>query len=38
MTTGLRLEAVPQNNVRAACKLKLRADQDHLVEDDVPVR
>jgi diamine N-acetyltransferase len=31
MRTGLRLEQVTQDNVRAACKLELRADQDHLV-------
>jgi len=31
MRTGLRLEPVTQDNVRAACKLQLRADQDHLV-------
>jgi diamine N-acetyltransferase len=29
--TGLRLELVTQENVRAACMLKLRADQDDLV-------
>jgi diamine N-acetyltransferase len=28
---GLRLEPVTQENVRAACKLKLRADQENLV-------
>ena len=28
---GLRLEPVTQENVRAACMLKLRADQDDLV-------
>jgi diamine N-acetyltransferase len=28
---GLRLEPVTQENVRAACKLKLRADQEDLV-------
>lgn len=31
MGTGLRLELVTQDNVRAACKLQLRPDQDHLV-------
>lgn len=31
MRTGLRLEPVTQQNVRAACLLKLRADQDDLV-------
>jgi diamine N-acetyltransferase len=31
MLTGLRLETVTQENVRAACKLRLRADQDDLV-------
>jgi diamine N-acetyltransferase len=31
MRTGLRLEQVTQDNVRAACNLQLRADQDHLV-------
>jgi diamine N-acetyltransferase len=31
MRTGLRLEPVTQENVRAACMLKLRADQDDLV-------
>jgi hypothetical protein len=29
--TGLRLEPVPQENVRAACKLKTRPDQEDLV-------
>jgi diamine N-acetyltransferase len=29
--TRLRLESVTQANVRAACTLKLRADQEHLV-------
>lgn len=31
MPTDLRLEPVTQDNVRVACKLKLRADQEHLV-------
>jgi diamine N-acetyltransferase len=31
MRTGLRLHPVIQDNVRSACKLQLRADQDHLV-------
>ena len=31
MRTGLRLDPVTQDNVRSACKLQLRADQDHLV-------
>jgi diamine N-acetyltransferase len=31
MRTGLRLEPVTQENVRAACMLKLRTDQDDLV-------
>ena len=31
MLTGLRLEPVTQENVRAACKLKLRPDQEDLV-------
>jgi diamine N-acetyltransferase len=31
MRAGLRLEPVTQENVRAACTLKLRADQDGLV-------
>jgi diamine N-acetyltransferase len=31
MPTGLRLNPVTQDNVRSACKLQLRADQDHLV-------
>jgi diamine N-acetyltransferase len=31
MRTGLRLNPVTQDNVRSACKLELRADQDHLV-------
>ena len=31
MRTDLRLEPITQDNVRAACMLKLRADQDHLV-------
>ncbi len=31
MRAGLRLELVTQDNVRAACALKLRADQDGLV-------
>ena len=31
MQTRLRLNPVTQDNVRAACKLQLRADQDHLV-------
>jgi diamine N-acetyltransferase len=31
MRAGLRLELVTQDNVRAACTLKLRADQDDLV-------
>lgn len=31
MPTSLRLEPVTQENVRAACKLKLRADQEDLV-------
>jgi diamine N-acetyltransferase len=31
MRTGLRLDAVNKDNVRSACKLQLRADQDHLV-------
>ena len=31
MRTGLRLNPVTQDNVRSACKLQLRADQDHLV-------
>ena len=31
MLTGLRLEVVTQQNVRAACKLKLRPDQEGLV-------
>jgi diamine N-acetyltransferase len=29
--TGLRLEQVTQENVRAACKLKMRPDQEDLV-------
>lgn len=31
MPTGLRLEPVTQQNVRAACKLNLRPDQEDLV-------
>jgi len=31
MRTGLRLNPITQENVRAACKLELRPDQDHLV-------
>jgi diamine N-acetyltransferase len=31
MSPGLRLEPVTQENVRAACKLKLRPDQENLV-------
>lgn len=31
MLTGLRLEPVTQENVRAACQLKLRPDQEDLV-------
>ncbi len=31
MSTSLRLEPVTQHNVRVACKLKLRADQEGLV-------
>ena len=31
MHTGLRLEQVTQENVRAACKLKMRPDQEDLV-------
>ena len=31
MLTGLRLEPVTQENVRAACKLKIRPDQEDLV-------
>jgi diamine N-acetyltransferase len=31
MRTDLRLNPVTQENVRSACKLELRADQDHLV-------
>jgi diamine N-acetyltransferase len=31
MSSGLRLEPVTQENVRAACKLKLRPDQENLV-------
>ena len=31
MSTRLRLELVTPDNVRAACELRLRADQDHLV-------
>ena len=31
MATSLRLETVTQENVRAACKLELRADQEELV-------
>jgi len=31
MSSGLRLEPVTQENVRAACKLKLRPDQESLV-------
>lgn len=31
MLTGLRLEPVTRENVRAACKLRLRPDQEHLV-------
>ena len=31
MWVAMRLEPVTQDNVRAACKLKLRADQDGLV-------
>lgn len=31
MRAGLRLELITQDNVRAACTLKLRADQDGLV-------
>ena len=31
MSAGLRLEPLTQGNVRAACKLKLRPDQENLV-------
>jgi diamine N-acetyltransferase len=31
VSSGLRLEPVTQENVRAACKLKLRPDQENLV-------
>ena len=31
MRTGLRLNPVTRDNVRSACKLQLRPDQDHLV-------
>ena len=31
MSASLRLEPVTQENVRAACRLKLRSDQEHLV-------
>jgi diamine N-acetyltransferase len=31
MPTGLRLEPVTQENVRAACKLELRPDQEGFV-------
>jgi diamine N-acetyltransferase len=31
MRTGLRLDLVTQDNVRSACKLQLRPDQEHLV-------
>jgi diamine N-acetyltransferase len=31
MRTGPRLDPVTQDNVRSACQLQLRADQDHLV-------
>lgn len=31
MLTGLRLEPVTPDNVRSACKLKLRVDQENLV-------
>ena len=31
MSSGLRLEPVTQENVRAACQLKLRPDQENLV-------
>src|SRR5215467_9125037 len=31
MRTALRLEPVTEENVRAACRLELRADQEHLV-------
>ena len=31
MPTGLRLERVTRENVRAACKLELRPDQEGLV-------
>ena len=31
MRTALRLELVTEENVRAACRLELRADQEHLV-------
>jgi diamine N-acetyltransferase len=31
MRTGLRLDPVTQDNVRSACQLELRADQEHLV-------
>src|SRR5215472_1920132 len=31
MPTGLRLNLVTKDNVRSACELQLRADQDHLV-------